>query len=82
MPAFVCCRARHTCSPPWDWPLTFTAEGAVEAARAFAQAAIVPLHFEGWQHFSESRPQVERVFARAGLGERLRWPVPGTPITV
>jgi hypothetical protein len=59
-----------------------TAEGAVEAARAFLQAAIVPRHFEGWQHSSESRPQVERAFARAGLAERLRWPVPGTPITV
>jgi L-ascorbate metabolism protein UlaG (beta-lactamase superfamily) len=65
-----------------DWPLTFTAEGAVEAARAFAGAAIVPLHFEGWEHFSESRPQVERAFARAGLTDRLRWPVPGRPIAI
>ena len=65
-----------------DWPLTFTAEGAVEAARAFGAAAIVPLHFEGWEHFSESRPVVDAAFARAGLGDRLRWPVAGRPIPI
>lgn len=65
-----------------DWPLTFTAEGALEAARAFAGATIVPLHFEGWEHFSESRPQVEAAFSRAGLADRLRWPAPGRPITI
>jgi L-ascorbate metabolism protein UlaG (beta-lactamase superfamily) len=65
-----------------DWPLTFTAEGAVEAARAFAGASVVPLHFEGWEHFSESRVEVEAAFARAGLGDRLRWPVPGRAIEI
>ena len=35
--------------------LTFTAEEGVKAARLFADAVIVPLHFEGWAHFSESR---------------------------
>jgi hypothetical protein len=61
-----------------DWPLTFTAEGAIEAARA----TIVPLHFEGWAHFSESRAQVERAFAAAGLADRLRWPPPGRSIEI
>ncbi|HKU61860.1 MAG TPA: MBL fold metallo-hydrolase [Gemmatimonadales bacterium] len=65
-----------------DWPLTFTGEDAVSAARAFAGAAIVPLHFEGWAHFSESRAQIERAFATAGLADRLRWPPPGIPIRI
>jgi len=65
-----------------DWPLTFTAEGAVTAARAFAGATIVPLHFEGWAHFSESRAQIEAAFAAAGLAGRLRWPPPGVPIEI
>jgi hypothetical protein len=65
-----------------DWPLTFTAEGAIEAARALARATIVPLHFEGWAHFSESRAQVERAFAAAGLADRLRWPPPGRSIEI
>lgn len=54
-------------------PLTFTAAGAVAFARACPQAAIVPLHFEGWAHFSEGRREVESAFAEAGLADRLRW---------
>jgi L-ascorbate metabolism protein UlaG (beta-lactamase superfamily) len=65
-----------------DWPLTFTAEGAVAAARAFGTAMVVPLHFEGWEHFSESRAQVEAAFSRAGLADRLRWPVAGQAIAI
>jgi L-ascorbate metabolism protein UlaG (beta-lactamase superfamily) len=59
------------------WPLTLTADGAVEAARALARATIVPLHFEGWEHFSETRADVEAAFGRAGLASRLRWPERG-----
>jgi hypothetical protein len=54
----------------------------VEAARALADAAIVPMHFEGWEHFSESRPEIARAFAAAGLASRLRWPAPGIPTEV
>jgi uncharacterized protein (TIGR02246 family) len=57
--------------------LTFTAGETVEAARAFAGAAIVPLHFEGWEHLSESRREIEAAFAEAGLSHRLRWPTAG-----
>jgi L-ascorbate metabolism protein UlaG (beta-lactamase superfamily) len=60
--------------------LTMTAQEAVEAARAFAGAAIVPLHFEGWAHFSEGREQINAAFAAAGLEGCLHWPEPGMPI--
>jgi L-ascorbate metabolism protein UlaG (beta-lactamase superfamily) len=63
------------------WPLTLTTVDAVEAARAFGNAAIVPLHFEGWEHFSETRADVEAAFKQAGLSSRLRWPEPGRPIS-
>lgn len=56
-----------------DWPLTLTAVEGVEAARAFDSASIVPLHYEGWEHFSESRQDVDAAFAAAGLSHRLRW---------
>jgi L-ascorbate metabolism protein UlaG (beta-lactamase superfamily) len=58
-------------------PLTLTASEGVEAARVFANATIVPVHYEGWQHFTESRAQIERAFADAGLEKRLRWLPPG-----
>jgi L-ascorbate metabolism protein UlaG (beta-lactamase superfamily) len=62
--------------------LTMDAADAVEAARAFAGAVVVPTHFEGWAHFSEGRAEVERAFAAAGLGHRLRWLTPGVPEVV
>jgi L-ascorbate metabolism protein UlaG (beta-lactamase superfamily) len=62
--------------------LTMTAGEAVETARAFSGAAIVPLHFEGWAHFSEGRRQVENAFATAGLEGRLHWPELGRPIRI
>ena len=53
--------------------LTMTSAEAVEAARAFGDATIVPLHFEGWAHFSEGREDIVRAFDQAGLAHRLRW---------
>jgi len=61
-------------------------EGVAEVARrviaapTFSRSAIVPLHFEGWEHFSESRSRVEAAFVGAGLSGRLRWPPPGRPL--
>lgn len=57
--------------------LTFTAAEVVDVARAFPSAIIVPLHVEGWAHFSESRADVQRAFAAAGISDRLRAPKPG-----
>jgi hypothetical protein len=54
----------------------------VALTRAFAGAVIVPLHFEGWEHFSESRADVAAAFERAGLSDRVHWPVPGRAIAV
>ena len=59
--------------PIIDHPLTMTAADAVTAARTFPRAAIIPLHFEGWQHFTESRADVTAAFAQAGLEGRLHW---------
>lgn len=59
-------------------PLTMTAADGVTAARAFPDAKIVPLHYEGWKHFSESREVVARTIRDAGMETRLRWPTAGT----
>jgi L-ascorbate metabolism protein UlaG (beta-lactamase superfamily) len=57
--------------------LTFKAEEAVEAAKTFSNAVIVPVHYEGWKHFSESPHDVDHAFFAAGLNGRLRWLAPG-----
>jgi hypothetical protein len=45
-----------------------------------SDALIVPLHFEGWEHFTESLTDVEESFAAAGLTSRLLVPQLGVPI--
>jgi L-ascorbate metabolism protein UlaG (beta-lactamase superfamily) len=57
--------------------LTLTGQAGVLVARAMPNALIVPLHYEGWAHFSESRDDIDRAFTGAGLGARRRWLVPG-----
>jgi L-ascorbate metabolism protein UlaG (beta-lactamase superfamily) len=62
--------------------ITFTAAEGVDVALATPDATIVPLHFEGWEHFTESRAEIEEAFARAGLSNRLRWACAGEAITI
>ncbi len=63
-----------------DSDLTLNARTAVEAARALGEAIIVPVHAEGWHHFSETIDRLEREFAYAGLADRLRVPAAGVPL--
>ena len=65
-----------------DSDLTLNARTAVEAARALGEAVIVPVHAEGWHHFTETRERLEREFAYAGLGDRLLVPVAGVPLSL
>jgi L-ascorbate metabolism protein UlaG (beta-lactamase superfamily) len=62
--------------------LTMTADEGVIAAKAFSNADIIPLHFEGWRHFSQSRHEIEKVFKAAGLQNRLHLLKPGSQITL
>jgi L-ascorbate metabolism protein UlaG (beta-lactamase superfamily) len=52
--------------------LTLTPDTAVEAARLLGDAPIVPIHQEGWAHFSFGPDDLRRAFEDAGLGHRLR----------
>jgi L-ascorbate metabolism protein UlaG (beta-lactamase superfamily) len=60
-------------------PLTFTAADGVSLARAWPSARIVPLHYEGWEHFTEGRRTITSTFEEAGLGDRVIWLPPGVP---
>src|SRR5579884_1480477 len=61
-------------------PLTFTAAEAVQFAKLAGDAIIVPIHYEGWSHFSEGRAEIEQAFAAAGLERRLRFLPFGQPV--
>jgi L-ascorbate metabolism protein UlaG (beta-lactamase superfamily) len=63
-----------------DAPLTLTPEAAVAAAQELAPAAIVPIHQDGWAHFTADAGDLEEAFAHAGLSGRLRRLLPGETI--
>ena len=53
--------------------LTMTVDEGLKLAKLFDKAIIVPMHFEGWEHFTESRTEIEKKFRDAGLIHRLEW---------
>jgi L-ascorbate metabolism protein UlaG (beta-lactamase superfamily) len=63
-------------------PLTMTAEEAVAFARMSPDSRVVPIHYEGWAHFTEGREAIERAFADAGLSDRLIWLKAGEAVAI
>ena len=51
--------------------LTLNSELATEATRILGACDVVPIHFEGWKHFTEGADALQRAFTEAGLIERL-----------
>jgi L-ascorbate metabolism protein UlaG (beta-lactamase superfamily) len=62
--------------------LTLTSEDAVEAARILSDATIVPVHTEGWTHFTEGPERFLAAFRDAGLEDRTEMLEHGVPKTV
>jgi L-ascorbate metabolism protein UlaG (beta-lactamase superfamily) len=57
--------------PAIDAPLTLTSADAVAATRMLGARAVVGVHTEDWQHFSESRADLEAAFAAEGIADLL-----------
>lgn len=53
--------------PAIDAPLTLTSEDALRAAAVLGARTVVGVHTEDWEHFSESREQLEAAFEGSGL---------------
>ncbi|MEH2481568.1 L-ascorbate metabolism protein UlaG (beta-lactamase superfamily) [Nitrobacteraceae bacterium AZCC 2146] len=57
--------------------LTMDTNDAIETARAFPDAVIVPLHYDGWAHFKQSGGDLKSSFETLGFGARLQMLEPG-----
>lgn len=64
-----------------DVYLTLDAGAATDAAEVLAPAAIIPIHQDGWRHFTSNAGDVEHAFAAAGIADRLRSARPGDTVT-
>jgi L-ascorbate metabolism protein UlaG (beta-lactamase superfamily) len=64
---------------PISGPIRYTFNGreAAQLAQELGAATVIPVHYDGWSHFHETREATERAFAEAGLTDRVRWLKPG-----
>jgi L-ascorbate metabolism protein UlaG (beta-lactamase superfamily) len=62
--------------------LTMDSNDAIEAAHAFAGARIVPVHTDGWAHFSENGDALAAAFATLGFADRLTRLESGRPTEI
>ncbi|WP_054813333.1 MBL fold metallo-hydrolase [Nocardia arizonensis] len=63
-----------------DSDATLNARTALLAAELLGDAVVVPVHGEGWAHFSETLDHLARVFEYGGRGAQLRIPPSGHTI--
>lgn len=57
--------------PEIDAALTLTSQDAAAAARILSARRVVGVHTEDWEHFSESRAQLEAAFEAEGIRDLL-----------
>ncbi|MFL5860703.1 MAG: MBL fold metallo-hydrolase [Solirubrobacteraceae bacterium] len=62
--------------------LTLSSDRAAEAARILDARLVVPVHFEGWQHFTQGADALRAAFAGNGLSDRLRLPERGVALAL
>lgn len=51
--------------------LTLSADHAADVARILGARVVIPLHFEGWAHFTQGAPELEAAFSGNGIRDRL-----------
>lgn len=62
--------------------LTMDVNDVIETARAFPDARIVPLHYDGWRHFTQNEDDLRNSFAALGFADQLLLLTPGKTIEV
>jgi L-ascorbate metabolism protein UlaG (beta-lactamase superfamily) len=62
--------------------LTVDSAGAAEAVRILDARHAVPVHHDGWAHFTEGGAELTKAFAEAGLTDRLTLLAPGESATL
>jgi L-ascorbate metabolism protein UlaG (beta-lactamase superfamily) len=62
--------------------LTMSVNDAIDTAHAFPDATIVPIHTEGWAHFSQDADDLKQSFKALGIAGRLQVLEPGVTTTL
>ena len=68
--------------PRGPFNVTMGANDVLDTAAAFPSANIIPLHFEGWTHFTENSETLQKSFAALGIADRLVVLPPGQAVAL
>ncbi|MFC0518708.1 MBL fold metallo-hydrolase [Mucilaginibacter angelicae] len=63
--------------PRGPFNVTMGTNDAIDTAFAFPGATIIPVHFEGWSHYTETGEMLQQSFNALGIGGQLRILNPG-----
>jgi L-ascorbate metabolism protein UlaG (beta-lactamase superfamily) len=61
--------------------LTLSSERAAMAAEILGARVVIPLHFEGWTHFTQGADDLRAAFTGYGIAGRLELPERGATVT-
>lgn len=62
--------------------LTLSSDLAAQAAIVLGAPTVIPLHFEGWTHFTQGANELRAAFAGNGVADRLVMPTRGNTVSV
>jgi L-ascorbate metabolism protein UlaG (beta-lactamase superfamily) len=68
--------------PRGPFNVTMGTNDAIDTAFAFPDATIIPVHFEGWSHYTETGEMLQQSFNALGIGPQLRILAPGVKTTL
>jgi L-ascorbate metabolism protein UlaG (beta-lactamase superfamily) len=69
-------------TPLVDGYLTLTSEEAVKAAELLGWPRVLPVHTDGWAHFTQNLSSFQKAFIAADLEDTLVTAIPGETVTV
>ncbi len=62
--------------------LTLSSDHAADAAKILGVRTVVPVHFEGWTHFTQNADSLRAAFAGNGISDRLALLEPGAEVVL
>ena len=68
-------------APMGELVFSLSAAEAVRYSEDLQAAHVIPVHYDGWRHFTEGRSAAEAVFEQSSIADRLTWLQPGLQAT-
>ncbi|MEO5891469.1 MAG: MBL fold metallo-hydrolase [Ferruginibacter sp.] len=71
--------ASHTRGP---FSVSMSTNDAMDTALAFPTATIIPLHYDGWKHYTQNEKDIKASYEVIGIGDRLKILEAGIPTVI